>query len=172
MSAQRPVSSAPSSRALIAALLLGIALGAAGVMLIEQSRGSQRTLARSTSPDNARVAFVAEKKCAADMCQTFLIGATAAGATEVRTIESSNPTEVVWTPDSKRVGFLANGAELVLFDAQSLKEIGIVRLMTDEAAQTRLARGVTFSENGRAVTFDDCPRGRSGCKGAVVGVPY
>ena len=167
MSAQRPVSSARSSRALIAALLLGIALGAAGVLVIEQSRGSQRTLARSTSPDNTRVAVVAEKKCAADMCQTFLIGAT-----PVRTIESSNPTEVVWTPDSKRVGFVANGAELVLFDAQSLKEIGIVRLMTDEAAQTRLARGVTFSENGRAVTFDDCPRGRSGCKGAVVGVPY
>ena len=172
MSAQRPVSSARSSRALIAALLLGIALGAAGVMLIEQSRGSQRTLAHATSPDNTRVAFVAEKKCAADLCQTFLIGATPAGATEVRTIESSNPTEVVWTPDSARVGFLSNGAELVLFDAQSLKEIGIVRLMTDEAAQTRLARGVTFSENGRAVTFDDCPRGRSGCKGGVVGVPY
>jgi hypothetical protein len=159
------------ARALIAALLLGIAIGAAAAMLIEQGRGPWRTLARSTSPDNSRVAFVTEKPCVAALCQAFHIGATDAAATEVRTIESSIPTEVVWTPDSKRVGFLANGAELVLFDAQSLKEIGIVRLMSAEAAQARLARGVTFSENGRAVTFDDCPRAHSGCKGGVVGVP-
>jgi hypothetical protein len=30
---------------------------------------------------------------------------------------------------------------------------------------------VTFSENGKAVTFDDCPRNRSGCRAGVVGVP-
>jgi hypothetical protein len=171
MSAQRPVPPARSARALIAALLLGIAIGAAAAMLIEQGRGARRTLARSTSPDNSRVAFVAEKRCGDAVCQTFHIGTTDATAAEVRTIQSPIPVEVVWTPDGKRVGFLADAAELVLFDAQSLKEIGIVRLMSAEAAQTRLARGVTFSENGRAVTFDDCPRGRSGCKGGVVGVP-
>jgi hypothetical protein len=152
-------------------LLLGIAIGAAAATLIEQSRASQRTLARSTSPDHSRVAFVAETRCRGGVCQTLHIGTSDAAATEVRSIESSIPTEVVWTPDSKRVGFLANGAELVLFDAQSLKEVGIVRLMSGEAAQTRIARGATFSENGRAVTFDDCPRAHSGCKGAVVGVP-
>jgi hypothetical protein len=46
-----------------------------------------------------------------------------------------------------------------------------VRLLTAEAAQTRLARGITFSENGRAATFDDCPRSHSGCRAGVVGVP-
>jgi hypothetical protein len=40
-----------------------------------------------------------------------------------------------------------------------------------EAAETRLARGITFSENGRAATFDDCPRAHSGCRAGVVGVP-
>jgi hypothetical protein len=79
--------------------------------------------------------------------------------------------EVVWTPDGTRVGFVMRGYELRLFDPQSLKEIGTVRLVTEEAAQTRRARGVTFSENGRAVTFDDCPRAHSGCRAGVAGVP-
>ena len=35
---------------------------------------------------------------------------------------------------------------------------------------SRVARGVTFSANGAAVTFDDCPRGHSGCKPAMVAV--
>ena len=35
---------------------------------------------------------------------------------------------------------------------------------------SRLARGVTFSQNGAAVTFDDCPRGRSGCKPGLAAV--
>jgi hypothetical protein len=34
----------------------------------------------------------------------------------------------------------------------------------------RFARGVTFSDNGFAVTFDDCPKGRSGCRSGLAGV--
>jgi hypothetical protein len=171
MPAQRSVPPTGSPRALIAALLLGIAIGAAAAVLIEQSRGWRRTLARSPSSDQSRVAFVVERRCAGSVCQTFHIGPTEANATEVRSLESLMPTEVVWTPDGKRVGFVANGSELVLYDGQSLREVGIVRLMSAEAAQSRLARGVTFSENGRAVTFDDCPRTQSGCRAGVVGVP-
>jgi hypothetical protein len=33
---------------------------------------------------------------------------------------------------------------------------------------SRIARGITFSDNGAAVTFDDCPRGHSGCKPALL----
>jgi hypothetical protein len=29
---------------------------------------------------------------------------------------------------------------------------------------------VTFSQNGAAVTFDDCPRGHSGCKSGLAAV--
>jgi Tol biopolymer transport system component len=162
---------ARSSLALIAALLLGIAIGAAAAMLFEQSRGWQRTLAHSTSPDKSRVAFVAERRCGGNVCQTLNIGTTEADAVQVRSVESLIPAEVIWTPDGKRVGFVTGGAELLLYDGQSRKEVGIVRLMTAEAAQSRLARGVTFSENGRAVTFDDCPRTQSGCRAGVVGVP-
>jgi hypothetical protein len=79
--------------------------------------------------------------------------------------------EIVWTPDGKRVGFLMDGVLLRIYDAKSLKLAGSLTLLTAEAAQSRLARGITFSESGRAVTFDDCPRGRSGCRAGVVGVP-
>ena len=67
------------------------------------------------------------------------------------------------------MAFLIDGAEFVIYDAQSSKLAGTVRLLTAEA--TRVVRGVTFSDNGRAITYDDCPRGRSGCRAGVVGVP-
>ena len=108
-----------------------------------------------------------------DWCTELRVGASdSASAVVARyTDPSATCDEVVWTPDGKRVGFVIRGHELRLFDPQSGKEIGTVRLVTEEAAQTRRARGVTFSENGRAVTFDDCPRTHSGCRAGVVGVP-
>lgn len=174
MPAERPVPSARSPRALVAALLFGIAIGAAGALLVDRAASDgdrARTLARAISPDKSRVAFVMERRCDAGVCQTLQIGATDADARPVRTVESLIPTEVVWTRDGNRVGFVTNGTELVLYDGQSSKEVGTVRLMTAEAAQSRIARGVTFSENGRAVTFDDCPRAHSGCRAGVVGIP-
>jgi hypothetical protein len=46
-----------------------------------------------------------------------------------------------------------------------------VNLIEPDANPTsRFARGVTFSQNGAAVTFDECPRGRSGCKSGLVAV--
>jgi Tol biopolymer transport system component len=77
----------------------------------------------------------------------------------------------VWTPDGKRVAFVIDGREMLLYDAQARKLAGTVRLLSSEAAQSRIARGVTFSENGRAVTFDDCPRAHSGCRAGVLGIP-
>ena len=66
---------------------------------------------------------------------------------------------------------MIDGSEMAVYDVQTAKLAGTVRLLTSEAALTRIARGVTFSENGRAATFDDCPRTQSGCRAGVVGVP-
>jgi hypothetical protein len=87
------------------------------------------------------------------------------------TYRDSTCDEIVWTPDGKRVGFLMTGQQLVIYDTTTLKHVGNVRLLTQVAAASRRARGVTFSENGRALTFDDCPRAHSGCRAGVVGVP-
>ena len=37
--------------------------------------------------------------------------------------------------------------------------------------QPRRVRGMTFSDNGEAITFDECPSGRSGCRAGFAAVP-
>jgi hypothetical protein len=167
----------PSTRAggssvrLIAALFLGIALGAAaGLLLRTPEVPSRRTAARASSPDRSRIALAYEQRCAAGWCQALLIGASEESATEVTTLSNQSCDEIAWTPDGSRVGFLIDGVQLWLYDAKALKPIGPVNLFTPEAIQSRVARGVTFSENGRAVTFDDCPRGHSGCRAGLMGI--
>jgi len=46
---------------------------------------------------------------------------------------------------------------------------GKVNLFGD-ASGDRVARGITFSDNGAAVTFDDCPREHAGCRAGMVGI--
>jgi hypothetical protein len=138
---------------------------------ITGDRSWRRTVAQASSPDRSRVALVEERICAGAFCQSLHVGTSAETAAAVGPIGPQTAHEVVWTPDGKRVGFVTSESQLLLYDAASLEAVGTVRLMTDEAARSRLARGVTFSENGRAVTFDDCPRAHAGCRAGVVGVP-
>jgi hypothetical protein len=180
MSAQRPVPSAgPASRstgALIAALVAGMAIGAVAMWWFAVLTSSSRfhRAARAASPDGSRVAVAFERQCDQLVCGELRVGlATAETSAKamIDTYRDSSCDEIVWTPDGRRIGFLMTGQQLVLYDAQTLKHLGNVRLLTQEAAATRRARGVTFSENGRAVTFDDCPRSHSGCRAGVVGIP-
>ena len=180
MSAQRAVPpSGPPSRstgALIAVLVAGIAIGAVAMFMygaaLTSSAPYHRT-ARGASPDGSRIAIAVERQCDQLVCGELRVGAAAneASAKAIDSYRDSSCDEIVWTPDGKRIGFLMTGQQLVIYDAQSLKHLGNVRLLTQEAAATRRARGVTFSENGRAVTFDDCPRSQSGCRAGVVGIP-
>jgi hypothetical protein len=162
-----------SRTALIGTLVLGMALGAAVVLVTEGQRSTsrRRVVARATSPSKALVALVTEQPCANGFCQSLTLGSSATTATTLESLSGESADEVVWTPDSTRVGFLVDGRELWLYDTQGRKLAGRVGLLTQEVAQTHRARGVTFSENGRAVTFDDCPRAHSGCRAGVVGVP-
>ena len=142
--------------------------------MLSGSRGGaawERTAARAQSPDRSLVAFVRERPCAAGLCRSLHLGNSEETAKELGPIATATADEIAWTPDGARVAFLLNGSGLVIYDAKKRERVGTVRLMSDEASQSRLARGVTFSENGRAVTFDDCPRAHSGCRAAVVGIP-
>ncbi len=176
MSAQRSVPPPRPTAALIAALVLGAALGAGATLVLRDvDRGhASRTTATGSSPDKSFVATAAEKPCANGdgWCAELRVGKAGDAGRVVAGYEApaARCDEIVWTPDGKRVGFVV-GHELRLFDPQSLKEIGTVRLVSEDAALTRRVRGVTFSDNGRAVTFDDCPRTHSGCRAGVVGIP-
>ena len=78
---------------------------------------------------------------------------------------------IAWSADGYRMGFLVNGYELRVFDAEPRKQVAQVKLAEPGGTpSTRIARGITFSPNGAAVTFDDCPRFTSGCKSGLVGI--
>jgi hypothetical protein len=181
MSAQRALSPTAQPRTtirLIAAFLLGVALGASAAFLLTArttDASRRRVTARTYSPDRSRVAVALEAPCAAGLCQELRIGASQESSTAVASLTNRSCGEIVWTPDGTRVAFVIDGTEMSIYDAQtpasSMTLAGTVRLLTSEATQTRLARGITFSENGRAATFDDCPRTHSGCRAGVVGVP-
>src|SRR6185295_14003710 len=90
-----------------------------------------------------------------------------ARAVETLKGDAERADEIAWTPDGGRVGFLINGYQLRVFDARTGANLGAVSLIEpDGSPSSRIARGVTFSANGAALTFDDCPRDHSGCKAA------
>ncbi len=177
MSAERSLSPTGQTRTtirLIAAFLLGIALGAAAALLVTAratDASRRRVTARIYSPDKSRMAVALETACADGLCQELRLGASQEASSVLSSLTNRSCGEIAWTPDGTRVAFVIDGAEMVIYDAQTSKLAGTVRLLTSEANVTRVARGVTFSENGRAATFDDCPRTHSGCRAGVVGVP-
>lgn len=152
-------------------LLLGLAaLG--GYALC--SRAADGYVVMRDEPAEARkVAFVRERLCDTGRCQTLWIGNTEADATEVSALAGSHEIceEIAWAEDGYRVGFLVNGHQLRIFDGNTREQVGVVDLIEAEGTPTRrIARGITFSETGAAVTFDDCPRGTSGCKSGLAAV--
>jgi hypothetical protein len=130
-------------------------------------------VAAETAPDASRVALVRLMPCGSDLCETLWIGSTPDSATRVSTLPHGieRCTDIAWTRDGTRVAFLINGYQLRLYDAQSQAPAGLVDLVpADAQPTTRIARGVTFSDNGAAITFDDCPRDRSGCRPGLLAI--
>ena len=136
------------------------------------SRGPEDYLVLSkTAPDTHHVAAVKLTKCDAGWCEGLWMGQTAESLELIATLRGSNErcSEIAWSRDGKRAGFLINGQQLRIYGADTHRPAGQIDLVPrDSDPPTRLARGLTFSENGAAITFDDCPRDRSGCRPALV----
>jgi hypothetical protein len=169
MSAERNLPAAPRgsrSGALVALAMAAVVVAASGFgagWLLS----ARRIVLAAKSPGGEAVAFVLEGRCAAGLCQTLRVGATASNAIVVESLSGPDEqaTEIAWAPDGGRVGFLVNGYQLRVFDAHTGKNLGAITIVTpDGSPSSRIARGVTFSSNGAAITFDDCPRDHSGCK--------
>ncbi len=124
-----------------------------------------------TAPDGSQAAAVRLEPCGTAWCEGLWLGADAASATLVTTLrpDREHAGEIAWSKDSRRVAFLINGHQLRIYDAQTKAPAGQLDLVpADATPSTRIARGVTFSDNGAAITFDDCPRDTSGCRPGLV----
>jgi hypothetical protein len=67
------------------------------------------------------------------------------------------------------VSVLVDGAPLRFYDPATRMPAGQITLV--QSPDASFVRGITFSDNGRAITFDDCPRGHSGCRAGFAAVP-
>jgi hypothetical protein len=156
--------------ATIAAVILAAA--ALGYVVGHRS-GEVHELLFARPTEAQRVAFVREEPCADKTCQTIWLGNTREDAVRVATLVpgAERCEEIAWAKDGLRVAFVINGYQLRIFDGYTRKPIRDVNVIEPDGTPTsRFVRGVTFSENGAAVTFDDCPRGRSGCKSGLAAV--
>ena len=135
--------------------------------------GARRIVRFANAPAGSGVAYVLEGRCAAGVCQTLWVGDTVKTASVVQTLSgpSEQADEIAWTSDGGRVAFVVNGYQLRLFDARTRANLGAIAIIPpDGFPSSRIARGVTFSTNGAAITFDDCPRDRSGCKSGFLAI--
>src|SRR5918993_1566544 len=169
--------SVPSARSLVAVALVSAALAAAagtacGYTVGRRSLDPATEIMAVAPPSGGRIAFVREGPCGQGRCQTLWLGNTRDDAAEVGSLQGRERCEgIAWSGDGYRMGFLVNGYELRVFDAEPRKKVAQLNLVEpDGVPSSRIARGITFSSNGTAVTFDDCPRNTSGCKSGLAGV--
>jgi len=174
MPASRTVSPTRRTTRLRSAILI-VVLGPAivGAYLTGRRTGAVQEL-MAASPSNAqRIALVKKQPCATGWCETLWVGNSRADAVKVAELAAGSERcdEIAWASDGFRIGFVVNGYQLRVFDGSTGKPINQVNLIEPDSTPTsHIVRGVTFSQNGGAVTFDECPRYRSGCKSGLKAV--
>jgi hypothetical protein len=126
----------------------------------------------AAAPSGDRIAFVREVPCGEGRCQSLWLGDRVENASQVMTLDQRERCEAVaWSQDGYRMGFLINGYELRVFDSEPRTPVArVVLVEPDGQPSSRIARGITFSANGAAVTYDDCPRFTSGCRSGLAAV--
>jgi hypothetical protein len=167
----------PSAGAVVGIALTSAALAAGAGVACGYTVGKRqldpvKEVLSASPPAGGRIAFVREGPCGVGRCQTLWLGRTREDATEVGSLQGRERCEAIaWSHDGHRLGFLVNGYELRVFDAEPRTKVAQVNLVEpDGVPSSRIARGITFSSNGTAVTFDDCPRATSGCRSGLAGI--
>ena len=167
----------PTARTIILVAIASAALAAAagigcGYTVAMRRADAAREILASSPPSGDRIAFVRDAPCGKGRCQTLWLGRTRDDATEVGLLTGEQRCDAIaWSRDGYRMGFLVNGYELRVFDSDPRRQVVQVNLVQpDGVPSSRIARGVTFSDNGTAVTFDDCPRATSGCRSGLAGI--
>jgi hypothetical protein len=173
------VPAAPARRQSLTAVLAAVAVVAAAIggYAVGRRSGSAREVMSAAPAEAQRIAYVTEGTCEdrsnPGPCQTLWLGTAREDAAPVATLAGAaeRVEAIAWAADGYRVGFLVNGYQLRVFNADSRQPVAQVDLIQPSGSpSTRIARGVTFSSNGAAVTFDDCPRYQSGCRSGLAAI--
>ena len=171
MSAQGSLSSSPAARRFLTLVPIAGLVFVITLLAGCRSGPNPYLLQSRTAPTANRTAAVKLTRCEAGWCESLWAGSTPDTMTLVATLPpgAERCTEIAWSRDASRVGFVINGQQLRLYDASTNAPAGLIDLVARDAdPSTRIARGLTFSDNGAAITFDDCPRDRSGCRPGMV----
>lgn len=149
-----------------------LALAVIAATFVLGTKLARRDTIVAGSADGSRVARAEDRRCWSGPCQALWIGVRGGDATRVATLEGTGRCrEIVWTRDGSRVAFLIDAGQLRFFDPASLAPAGQISLLPEQAGGRAVVRGITFSDNGRAITYDECPLGRSGCRSGIAAVP-
>ena len=90
---------------------------------------------------------------------------------EVRALaDGEEAGEIAWAPDGSLAGVILNGATLAVIDAATARIIYELPLL-EQRDGSRAARGIGFSANGMAITFDECPKRGAGCRPRLMALP-
>jgi hypothetical protein len=150
----------------------GPAILLAAVCACGSARRDSYELRSVASPTGRGSAQVRVAPCGSDSCESLWLGPAADDVRQLTMLsKGQHCDEVAWQADGSRVGFLVDGYQLRMYDARTRTPAGQINLVDpDGPPTTRIARGLTFSTTGSAITFDDCPRGRSGCRPGMVAI--
>lgn len=129
------------------------------------------TVARADAPDGAAHLRV-ERRFSLGPADQRLILAAGGEEIELRRFDEQTgaPGEIVWAPDGSLAGVVVHGTKLVVIDAPAKRIIYELPLV-ENMDGSRMARGVGFSANAFAITFDDCPRSGAGCRSRFMALP-
>lgn len=128
------------------------------------------TVAEAWSPDGASRVSI-ERDFSIGPRRLAVRIASGGEKVEVRALAAGEePGDVLWSPDGSLAGVVIDGATLVAIDPVARRVIYELPLL-EQRDGSRMARGLGFSANAMAVTFDDCRRHGAGCRSRWIALP-
>ena len=149
-----------------------VLLPIAAVAGFAAGRASTETglVAEAWSPDGRTYVGV-ERKFSFGPGDRRLVIATGDQTTELRQLAADAAEgDIVWAPDGSLAGVVIGGMTLAVIDPEGARILYELPLL-EQRDGSRLARGVGFSANALAITFDDCPRHGAGCHPRFMALP-
>lgn len=121
-----------------------------------------RTHTTSTSPDGRYRAFVRQAFNIDPPDDHLYLAPAGAGPRHLMRLapDADWCQTIIWTSDSRRVGFLIRDQQLAVFDAATAEHVAMLPLVKADGYPGRQgARDVSFGGDGRVVSFERFERG-------------